>query len=191
MDWSEIRPSGRDSNFRHLDIALSTLGDKIVAADSYDSSISFSGSAYISTDGGESWSDIWPYAGAKWRTLTISDDGQHILAGASYGGLYLATDGETLQQIYPGDSNPHAWSGAAMTPDGRIMVVCAEYGKVYRSEDYGENWSELVPTGVSTLNYWVDLVMDSTGEKIAICSRYGGNIYLSTDGGQNWSAAAI
>jgi photosystem II stability/assembly factor-like uncharacterized protein len=91
---------------------------------------------------------------------------------------YLPTIGPVWPDSY---SN---YYGIAGTPNGQILVVIVLGGRVYRSTDYGANWTELQPEGDINQN-WTNIAMDSSGQKIWVTGSSSSK--LSTNGGSSWN----
>ncbi len=84
-------------------------------------------------------------------------------------------------------SGARGWGGIAMSADGtKLVAVDSAPGYVYTSADSGVTWT--VHTGPGTQD-WDTPSMSADGSVIAAPS-YGNKIYISTDGGTNWTGRA-
>ena len=77
-----------------------------------------------------------------------------------------------------------AWTGVAMSSDGKIQTAIADADYVYVSTDYGNTW-----TAKDAERNWYDVAMSSDG-KYQTATAYSGEddyIYVSTDYGSTWT----
>lgn len=77
------------------------------------------------------------------------------------------------------------WTSAAMSGDGKTIVVGENTGRVYLSTNSGSSWSETRPAGNSNYN-WQSIAMTDDGQTI-IAATYGNGLYRSTNRGSTWS----
>lgn len=75
----------------------------------------------------------------------------------------------------------------ATNSDGSFVVIGEEYGRVYRSVDYANNFIEVQPAG-NVSRSWSDVDVDSDGSNIIICSTgTNGRLYTSGNSGGTWT----
>ncbi len=138
---------------------------------------------------GYNWTEC-PIAGSQiWATVAASSSGTYVVAATTPnaslvdGYLYTSSDsGNTWTQHI--ELGALAWTGAACSYDGSIMVACDHSGHIYRSTDHGATWTTLTTAGVKT---WAKLSMSSDGSKIVALAD-GDCLYISTDNGFTWTA---
>jgi hypothetical protein len=153
-----------------------TLGDGVVVAPTYGKRI------IKSDDWGETWRvvfDNMSYSGmssiAKWNNNIL-------IVGATY------YTGDFLYSEDAGESWEYKGTAAGIihciaTFPGGIALAGNSSGQIYRSTDYGANWSLVYSTGqakVTKIKTW------SNGYCLASTDS-SGNVYRSTNYGANWS----
>lgn len=95
-----------------------------------------------------------------------------------------------------GDSNFN-WFRARSSLDGRIIYV-GKYdtggatGRLYRSMDYGINWTQLNPTGSDVGYNATHIACSYDGKTVLVASNYGeatpvGKVYISSDYGDTFT----
>ena len=77
------------------------------------------------------------------------------------------------------------WNGIAMSSDGQYQTAVVLGGRIYVSNDFGNNWTAKM-TDVSRA--WYGVAMSSTGQYQTATDTYAGYIYVSTDTGNTWTA---
>jgi photosystem II stability/assembly factor-like uncharacterized protein len=141
----------------------------------------------------------------EWGNFCMSKNGQVVLVsvydytpdGATKAGAtFVSTDGGstfTLRKVW---DDWWYWYPSAMNDDGSVIYVCAE-GQVLRSINYGESWTNVVPTGKSSAqpNY---VSCDETGDVVIysfrdynVASPYPMVTYISINGGTSWTELLI
>lgn len=119
----------------------------------------------------------------------VSKTGQYIIYSASMDGLiYVSNDfGKTWTQPINGSTTHNLIS---ISDNGKYMLVISGNNKVYGSDDYGQNWSNLYTTGTSVNG---DCVISDDGRIIYITDGDISNkyIYISTNGGTTWIHSVI
>jgi len=137
--------------------------------------------------------------GGRTRSLIVdSDDNTHKtwFAGAVSGGVWKTTDGGATWQILSEEftnvssmamakSNHnviYAGTGESF-PGGTYMVGSG----IWKSEDRGANWFQLINTSVNTDFQYVNrLIVDPANENIVLAATETG-IYKSVNGGATWT----
>jgi len=163
----------RDSTRDWRRIACSEDGTKLVAAE-------LTGSLYYSNDSGATWSSAG--TSAAYTSVAMSGDGTYAIAtDGTPGYLYTSSDsGATWTQR---DSS-RAWAACAIDLDGNVMIAATSTGAIYRSTDYGVNWSLVDNSLVSCVS--VDVSSDGV---FAVASGNAG--LKSSDGGASWVAFGL
>ena len=113
--------------------------------------------------------------GAYWRL--VPNPGQAIL-----------TDG-LLGDVLPGERwvdvpLDGAWSAAAASDDGRMLMVAANHGALFLSCDEGRTWRRQTAVGEA---HWTSVAIAPRGQHMAAAS-FGGRIWVSLDAGRTWAA---
>lgn len=125
----------------------------------------------------------------------------------SFGGLASSADGSRLAAITTtsisiSTNSGKTWStnlyanplySIACSADGKVLVVTADFGRIFNSTNYGISWitnNLSVPNGVLG-GTWINTAVSADGSKIAVIgwrSSAGqfGYIYTSTNFGQAW-----
>jgi photosystem II stability/assembly factor-like uncharacterized protein len=143
-----------------------------------------------STDGGQTWkTSLTDQIG----DLLIDPNNPRRLF-AAYRGVYRTLDGsDSWRKVMTPDDNystyyyggPPTVTALALAPsDSSIVYAGGDTGFVYRSDDGGENWSDL-HAEVGPVNA---LAVDSCEPEIVHAGGWG-TVYRSLDGGHTWSAA--
>ncbi len=83
------------------------------------------------------------------------------------------------------------WSKISSSSDGVKLAATRYSGRIWTSTDCGKNWAEkpISKTDSSTRD-WISIASSSDGQKLAAVSTgtSGGQCYLSTNGGEAWTA---
>jgi hypothetical protein len=155
---------------------------------------------WASTNGGTSWTQLWPTAGANQitnRGTSILFDPDHTETFWESGiyngpGVYKTADnGATFAAL--GDSH-HIDSVSVDFTDPQRMTILAggheQKQTLYRSTDGGNTWTNVgvnLPSGTDFCT--TALVLDAQTHLVG-CSGYAGGIdgvFRTTDGGKTWS----
>jgi hypothetical protein len=132
---------------------------------------------------------VWLPSGAPsaaWIAMACSADGTTTVAvvtNALFGVEISTNSGETWSAS--GTIN-NAWRSIASSSDGRRLIAgvgsASASGLIYVSTDSGGSWS---PASGEPVAQWFSIAMSANGSNAVACA-YGGGIYTSTSGGQNW-----
>ncbi len=122
------------------------------------------------------------------RTHVTREVDGDLLVGSALGGLWRGrwegADWEPLaDNLYGGVHGVEALDG------GAILVTMSESGLVYRSQDEGSTWEEVI--GLGSLTHAKRLTMTSDGEqRLFLVAASGGayQLFRSEDLGENWTA---
>jgi photosystem II stability/assembly factor-like uncharacterized protein len=150
------------------------------------------GHTHYSANGGVNWTECLhggdPIVNA--RLLACSGDGQYILAGESGGRLFLSIDSAvSFTEIQPAGAANYNWYCGFVSPSGQYMVAAMNdgvgAGTAWYSDDYGVNWSEIVPCGVGANRNWMVAARASDGSGAYLADNRG-----SAGTGYVWTAPA-
>lgn len=139
----------------------------------------------MSYDGGNTWNsklyfpDDWAYF------VPISADGQKVFTvGYNNNLLYLSTDGGNTWANKT-SSGQYAYA-LAMSGDGTKIAAVSD--NVYISTDDGDTWfTPNYDNPISNFGNVFTIAMSTDGSKV-VFSVSGGYIYISTDGGHNFTS---
>jgi len=184
---------------------MTPAGDRMVAAQFFDT-VNPSG-LFISNDRGATWNKMTSSNPAvtldnqPYESVTISADGQRILAVVQNGPILVTADGGrtwangALANPTPGASLTRFWRSVDISADGRIAVAADQNGDLFRSADGGATWSVMpLKVGTTTITEnWYRIRISDDGSVIAVVGNsFGGavagtGIYVSHDSGQSWT----
>ena len=192
-DWTERQPGGNQGYNWYLGDA-SESGEIMLAAIGGNAP---GGKLYISSDYGINWVEHTP-AGAgdkRWLCGEVSGDGLTIMAGigapAVAGRIYMSTDGGvTFPEILPAGDVDRMWHTVRISNDGQYVVVQSYNsagidGKMYKTENQGSTWTEVLRSGSSIGATGVSISSDGTGK--ILYTESGGRVWLSFNGGTTWT----
>jgi len=170
--WGELDIGISDPFVKHLlvipngHIYLSTYEDVIPTL-------------FRSTDKGDTWSQIHTGFEEDLFTSIKTNSWGHIFIGSYKNGILRSTDGgEHWLQVY--DSSTHINS---LTTDANDRIFAGSYGKIIRSTDNGDSWTES-DAGIPLFSNIRTLAVTSTGQIFAGIPSYG--VFRSLDGGDSW-----
>jgi photosystem II stability/assembly factor-like uncharacterized protein len=157
---------------------------------------------FASENAGQSWELIYNQDGYCCEQGSLAFDAQNpdvIYAGTE---PYRSMDGgETWDRLWIFPDIPGGWPcflhfPAAHPSLGQVVYVgvgCTEHypdpapgeAGVFRSDDYGETWITKT-NGLTDTNIWAVAVHPIVTQTM-LAGTYGGNLFVSLDGGDNWS----
>ncbi len=141
---------------------------------------------YKSTDGGTVWTNIPTSANFDTHFSVEFKDANTGFIGGDAGSFYFTSDGGSSWISRPAPATDQLMKDIQFN-DPEIFLV-GDKNNVYRSTDYGLNWSSLnftssaPPDNITNSMYSIDKI----GNTIVI-SGFTGLIYKSTDDGNTWS----
>jgi photosystem II stability/assembly factor-like uncharacterized protein len=146
------------------------------------------GGVIIATkDGGETWRVLEGKLDGKEILFSVwFQDARHGIAVGPYGYMIETVDGGAIwskRTLAPGEDGERHLNQIFAGPDG-ILLVAAEAGTVFRSEDKGRTWAVLKVPYKGSL--WGGLAL-ADGTLVLYGMR--GHVLRSTDKGANWTDA--
>lgn len=155
-----------------------------------------SGTILKTTDGGTSWvSQSNPFGvGANLYTLYFTDSNTGFATGYLMGFnkpiILKTTDGGASWVSKP-NGLPAFYMDLSLLsvcfPTSNIGYVCGNFGKVYKTTDGGENWTELMTVGASTRLNSIEFIDSNTGFVVGDAGA-SSTIFKTTDGGVTWTS---
>ena len=183
-NWTKRTNAGARSWY---DIASSSDGTKLLAAEGGGDP----GDLYLSTNSGSTWTLQSTGAGQQmWQAVALSADGTKRVA-AYEGGKLRRYNGSSWSQLT--NSGAYDWAGIDSSSDG-TKLVAVEYssggtgGYIWTSADSGSTWTQRTAAGN---RYWYHVASSADGMTIAAATYELSSIYISTDGGANWTPSDI
>lgn len=149
-----------------------------------------------SEDGGDSWTDISSLEARLYNSMEFLNKDTGIIAGG-YNTLHYALrtiDGgitwDSLEIETPAISNEGAFIDICTVQDS-VVYVTGRLGKVVKSTDYGETWTEMTPISIksndlleNTAIYFQDA--DTGWVSTTLLSKQAALIHRTNDGGLTW-----
>lgn len=133
-------------------------------------------------DGGLTWQEVYKNSDEQ-RPLfdVLFRDTEHGIAVGAYGYyLYTRDGGRTWQDKLVNEDHDFHLNAISQNPDGELYIA-AEAGNVYRSVDFGENWTTLSSPYEGS---FFDVL--AWGDSHVALAGLRGNLYLSDDKGESW-----
>lgn len=146
------------------------------------------GGLFRSMDSGVTWMPIDigvnPLGSLPYESITISDDGTHVVAATLNGAILFSTDAEsdaptfTVATLSGGGALTDAFRAVDSSASGATVVAASSNGRLYVSSDGGATFSLLpVTVGSTTVaDGWFRVAISGDGTRIAVAG--------STDFGQ-------
>jgi photosystem II stability/assembly factor-like uncharacterized protein len=181
--WIERQPAGAANKLWNC-VASDSDGSNLMAAIG-------GGRLYTSSDSGVNWTERQPAGNNNrlWEHLASNSDGSVLIAIESsdgwggYGRIWVSQNsGSSWTERRPIDDDGYDWYGVACDYTGAKIVVCSLDETVYRSINYGANWSEITPEAEYG---WFSIASNSDGT-ILILGASGGRLYTSDNSGTTW-----
>jgi hypothetical protein len=143
---------------------------------------------YVEWQLSSSWSETQPAGNSdkKWESVSVSSDGNIILASVNHGRLYKSGDGGTTwSETQPAGDADKSWGTVSISSDGNTMWAAMAWGRIYKSGNAGSTWSETQPVGNND-KQWTSLSVSSNGSTV-LAAVSNGRLYKSANGGSTWS----
>ncbi len=145
----------------------------------------FYGHMLKTTDGGTTWNFANSVSTESLFDISYLDDQNAVIAGA-YGTALVSQDGGlTWQRQNVGDNYNylrHALYTTEPVTGNPLIMLCGDYGKIFKSGDKGQTWSSIQTSSASTLYSLVN-----PADNVFYAAGYAGKVTKSTDGGVTWS----
>jgi hypothetical protein len=182
-------------------LTSSANGQYLAIVDYGSSSNNFNGYLYTSSNFGSNW-DLQNRIGAgKWTRVASDSTGKYIIAGKFSDYIYTSKDfgSNWSSNTILGKGS---WVGVTSDSTGKYLVVSKSalpvngmytwgesnsYGYIYKSSDYGSNWSE---TSNAFQGQMAGLTSDSTGRYVAVRlnnTNIDSYILTSSTYGDSWN----
>ncbi|MDD5164996.1 MAG: peptidoglycan-binding protein [Candidatus Pacebacteria bacterium] len=137
------------------------------------------GSTLVSTSSGATWTTVLNGTGGG--SVAISPDGATMVSINDFGNdgsIHVSSDsGATWNTV----SSVTAKGSSVVVGDSGVMYVGTRDSYIYKSIDYGANWTALKFAG---MNNWDDLAMSNDGIHIFALGNVA--LYYSDDAGRSW-----
>lgn len=165
---------------RWYSVATSADGTKMAAVVN-NSSPSFTGQIYCSTNSGATWATT-SASDTNWTSIASSADGAKLAACFNVPGggrIYVSTNsGNTWQQAGAPTSG---WRSLASSANGQKLFAASSSGEVFVSTNSGGTWiaMNLVNTN------WTSVSCSADGTKILVAANFGPTC-ISTNSGATW-----
>jgi hypothetical protein len=179
VNWT-ARDSGRNWN----SVSISSTGQYQTAV-VYSSSTEFDNKIYTSSDYGINWTarDSRRY----WISVSLSSTGQYQTAVVYTGSdnkIYTSSD---YGINWTARESGRDWRSVSLSSTGQYQTAVFYGGQIYTSSDYGVNW-----TARDSGRDWFSVSLSSTGQyqTAVVYTGSGNKIYISSNFGETWSAAA-
>jgi hypothetical protein len=136
-----------------------------------------------STNNGVNWNNS-TILGASPRMIVSSSNGVYMFVPSFSTNVYTSTNSGVSFSSASGNN----FTFIASSSDSTFLVALdSTMTSVYKSTDYGQNWSPL--SGISTSNYFTSIAISKSiggsGYTIAVVDE--GNINISQDSGSTWN----
>jgi len=200
--WTALNPNLRTPGFPALAF---TAGDHLLA-----------GTAGVgvlrSSDNGANWkSDLIGATYPQVQALGLAPQPGDIFAGTSNAGIFRSTNQGSSWELASNDIPACYINALAVNAAGQIFAGTGEIssliplllyfeGAVYRSDNNGESWTKKTKLNLRANEKVISFVIDATGRIFAGTKYYAGcnfisfcdygDVYLSTDNGDNWRRVA-
>lgn len=142
----------------------------------------------VSTNRGMTWAPVVLDPDTNYASAVACDptDAGVVYAATAYGQVFKSTDGGLAwSPTGPGIPDLTYLSSITVNPGNPAIIVAGGYGGVYRTADYGANWSQVrTMTGVADVEF--SPIGAATGYAIAYDSVRNAVFSTSSDSGATW-----
>jgi len=168
-------------------VAASADGTELLAV------VAGTGAIHVSTNSGAVWTTVTNAPHANWNAIASSADGAKLAAVAEdVAGVYASTDSGVNWTLQTNGLLPMlGYDYIASSADGSKLVAAAggsTNGPIFTSTNSGVNWAEATN---APLARWYSVASSADGNVLMACAYFGGNVYLSTDGGVTWVKTSL
>lgn len=180
--WSSDQNFGEGYSF--FDVDASSDGSKIALILQKPGDSSTNKSVFISRDSGQTWQEQTNLGKRFFEDISISDDGNKIIAVTWGSYIHYTTDGGSTWST-PSSPIAKYWNNIEVSSSGTIAYVDggAKYPDtidyIYKSTNSGASWSV-----ISTLSNGSYVSASDTGARLI--AKKDGYIYKSTNYGSSW-----
>lgn len=139
-------------------------------------------------DGGHTWSQSTQAALVDTPIRLIAAEGNRLYAGGPDSNLWTSPDGGRKWvpvNLGPLDAKPSALAVAPGTPGSAWVWV--PHAGLFRKDDAGRSWHQIAPSGSVPAN----VTALAVGPDDSLWAATARGVYVSTDGGRDWSAARM
>lgn len=121
----------------------------------------------------------------------VSESGQYSAAYGPNYGIYISSNyGYSFVKSSAMTSN--SWKGLVIGGSNPAMMIALDQNQgLYFSMNYGANWMQSYNLPVIYGSYYTAIAADSSLTYVFVTQSYDGNLLLSTDGAQSFTAANI
>lgn len=155
----------------------------------------------VSSDGGQTWSNVASVGPGIWIASDVSGDGNRIVAVTLGGSMVMSNDrGVSFSSVaLPGGATP-AFEGVTLSQDGSRIAAASMDGPVFVGTVAGDGtvtWG--APTGLPASASWRAIDSSADGQVMVAVAQgpSAGNpaaapaVYISTNGGQAWAPLVV
>ena len=164
-------------------VGSSADGRILVAAD-LGTGAHFPSLLFVSTNAGATWTVSVESVVNRITAVATSADGIYWLATGEIFDMSILASSDRAHIWIETPSPKLAWTGTAVSADGRVAVAAAGYSGIYVTPNRGTNW---IATSVPYAS-WRDVASSADGSKLAAVAN-SGLIYISTNSGVGWVSA--
>jgi photosystem II stability/assembly factor-like uncharacterized protein len=201
-----FRSDDRGRSWRQLDVTVPEICSNQaqsrftqIVLDSVDAKLGWAGveldSVWRTVDGGLTWRQTKKgLASEDIHGLAVTNNGSRRVFAATERGLHISDDDGENWQLQSFDS-PSSYTRAIVPSaahDGTLFLSNGDgppgtWGRLYRSRDRGMHWQRVPLPGEVESTLW-SVAVHPADSKLLFASAALGQIYRSTDGGENWTA---
>jgi photosystem II stability/assembly factor-like uncharacterized protein len=165
--------------------------------DPLDSRLAWAGveldGVWRTTDGGVTWhKSMTGLASEDIHGLAVTNGSKRRVFATTDRGLHVSDDDGETWQLKSLDSPSNYTRAIVSTAAGELFVTNGDgppgsWGRLYSSNDGGEQWRRLILPGEVESSMW-SVAAHPADPKLLFASAALGQIYRSMDGGETWTA---